>query len=34
MLRYSRYGYRGGIGIGGALLIVLILYLLVSQGRI
>ena len=30
---YSRYGYRGGIGIGGILLIVLILYLLLGHGR-
>ena len=31
---YSRYGYRGGIGIGGILLIILILYLLLGHGRI
>jgi hypothetical protein len=31
---YSRYGYRGGIGIGGVLLIVLISYLLLGQGRV
>jgi hypothetical protein len=31
---YSRYGYRGGIGIGGILLIVLILYLVLGRGRI
>ncbi len=31
---YSRYGYRGGIGIGGVLLIILILYLLLGHGRI
>jgi hypothetical protein len=31
---YSRYGYRGGIGIGGVLLIVLIFYLLFGHGRI
>jgi hypothetical protein len=30
---YSRYGYRGGIGIGGVLLIVLIIYLLLGRGR-
>jgi hypothetical protein len=28
---YSRYGYRGGIGIGGILLIVLILYLVLGR---
>jgi hypothetical protein len=27
---YSRYGYRGGIGIGGILLIILIVYLLLG----
>jgi len=31
---YSRYGYRGGMGIGGILLIVLILYLLLGHGRV
>jgi hypothetical protein len=31
---YSRYGYRGGIGIGGILLIVLIIHLLLGHGRI
>jgi hypothetical protein len=31
---YSRYGYRGGIGIGGILLIILILYLILGHGRI
>jgi hypothetical protein len=31
---YSRYGYRGGFGIGGILLLVLIVYLLVGHGRI
>jgi hypothetical protein len=30
---YSRWGYRGGIGIGGIILIVLIVYLLVGRGR-
>ena len=30
---YSRYGYRGEIGIGGVLLIILILYLLLGHGR-
>jgi hypothetical protein len=30
---YSRYGYRGGIGIGGILLIILVVYLLVDRGR-
>jgi hypothetical protein len=30
---YSRYGHRGGIGIGGLLLIVLVLYLLFGYGR-
>jgi hypothetical protein len=30
---YSRYGYRGGISIGGVLLIILILYLLLGRGR-
>jgi hypothetical protein len=29
----SRYGYRGRIGTGGVLLIVLIIYLLVGRGR-
>jgi phage shock protein PspC (stress-responsive transcriptional regulator) len=33
-LGYSRYGYRGGIGIGGILLIILVLYLLLGHGRI
>jgi hypothetical protein len=31
---YSRYGHRGGIGIGGILLIVLILYLLLGRGGV
>ena len=30
---YSRYGYRGGVGIGGIKLIILIVYLLVGRGR-
>jgi hypothetical protein len=30
---YSRYGYRGGIGIGGVLLVILIIYLLIGHGR-
>jgi len=30
---YNRWGYHGGIGIGGILLIVLIVYLLVGRGR-
>ncbi len=30
---YNRWGYGGGIGIGGILLIVLIVYLLVGRGR-
>ena len=29
---YHRWGYGGGIGIGGILLIVLIVYLLVGRG--
>jgi hypothetical protein len=28
---YSRWGHRGGIGIGGVLLIVLVVYLLVGH---
>jgi hypothetical protein len=31
---YSRWGYSGGIGIGGILLIVLVVYLLVGHGRL
>ena len=31
---YSRYGYRGGIGIGGILLIILIVYLLLGHGGV
>jgi hypothetical protein len=31
---YSRYGYRGGIGIGGILVIILILYLLLGRGGV
>jgi hypothetical protein len=31
---YSRWGYGGGIGIGGILLIVLLVYLLVGHGRL
>ena len=31
---YSRYGYRGGFGIGGVLLVVLFVYPLVGHGRI
>jgi hypothetical protein len=30
---YSRYGYRGGIGIGGVLRVILIICLLLSRGR-
>jgi hypothetical protein len=30
-LGYSQYGYRGAIGIGGVLLIVLVLYLLFGR---
>jgi hypothetical protein len=30
---YSRWGYSGGIGIGGVLLIVLVVYLLLGRGR-
>jgi Protein of unknown function (DUF3309) len=30
---YRRWGYSGGLGIGGILLIVLIVYLLVGHGR-
>ena len=32
-LGYSRWGYSGGIGIGGILLIVLVVYLLLGRGR-
>ena len=32
-LGYSRYGYGGGIGIGGVLLVVLVLFLLFGYGR-
>jgi hypothetical protein len=31
---YSRWGYRGGMGIGGILLIVLVVYLLLGHGRV
>jgi hypothetical protein len=31
---YSRYGYRGGIGIGGVLLIILVCYLLFGCGSL
>jgi hypothetical protein len=31
---YHRWGYNGGIGIGGVLLIVLVVYLLVGRGRL
>ena len=31
---YSRWGHRGGLGIGGVLLILLIVYLLVGHGRV
>jgi hypothetical protein len=31
---YSRWGYGGGFGIGGILLIVLVVYLLVGHGRL
>jgi len=31
---YSRWGYGGSVGIGGILLIVLVAYLLVGQGRL
>ena len=30
---YSRWGYSGGIGIGGVLLIVLVVYFLLGRGR-
>ena len=30
---YSRWGYGGGIGIGGVLLIILVVYLLFGHGR-
>jgi hypothetical protein len=30
---YHRWGYGGGIGIGGILLIVLVAYLLIGRGR-
>jgi hypothetical protein len=30
---YHRWGYSGGLGIGGILLIVLVVYLLVGRGR-
>jgi Sec-independent protein translocase protein TatA len=33
-LGYSRWGYQGGIGIGGILLIALVIYLLVGRGRL
>src|SRR5438270_11839373 len=33
-LGYSRWGYGGGIGIGGILLIALIVYLLVGHSRV
>jgi len=31
---YRRYGHRGGIGIGGILLLILILYLIFGHGRV
>jgi hypothetical protein len=30
---YTRWGYNGGFGIAGLLLVVLILYLLLGRGR-
>ena len=30
---YSRYGYRGGIGTDGVLLVILIIHLLLGRGR-
>lgn len=32
-LSYRQWGERGGIGVGGVLLIILVLYLLVGRGR-
>ena len=31
---YRRYGHRGGIGIGGILLLILVLYLIFGHGRV
>jgi hypothetical protein len=31
---YSSYGYYGGFGIGGPLLVVLVIYLLLGHGRL
>jgi hypothetical protein len=31
-IRYSRYGYLGGIGTAGVLLAILIIYLLLGRG--
>jgi hypothetical protein len=31
---YSQYGYPGGFGLGGLLLLVLIIYLLFGHGRL
>jgi len=31
---YRRYGHRGGLGIGGILLLILIIYLIFRHGRI
>ena len=31
---YSRWGTSGGIGIGGILLVILVIYLLLGHGRI
>ncbi len=33
-LGYSRWGYNGGVGIGGILLLILVLYLLFGHGRL
>jgi hypothetical protein len=30
---YSRYGYQGGFGLGGILLIILIIYLIAGRGK-